>query len=322
MRALTSFFLVVFSTSFTWAYQAAPAPTPGRTPDPYEARRRIQENEVESQRFETLRGAGNAVSKERARSITRNEAARLYRDATRKELKELSPNASDLRAYREFLSMPKTGLIRLTNDPGCDGGTNVVVATDECLRYSMPGGGSSYSFRTDGYRIRRLADLTFSAGLLEGRGVLSHSIMVALGNVDLEKVTLKTPGMGYLVTFAPEVEFEKARQIDLDLMSGVSFDGFVYRRSVPAIEGVTYALRSIAYKGKYYRAVEGFAYNELDFDKRRDITVAFRIVRRDDDGSVTILWKRLDSRDAPTVQQAKKDSEQINRQNKFTVAGY
>lgn len=319
MKVTAYFFLILFGSSTAWAFQNAPAPIPSSTPDPQEATRRIRQYERDSQRFETLRDGGKAISNERKRSITRNEIEPLYRTATRKELATVSPNPNDFDRYRDLLKKSGTGLTRLMNDAGCDGGTNVVVVTDECLKYSMPGGGTSYSFRTDGYRIRRLADLTFSEGLLGGKGVLNHSILVSLGNIELENVTLNTSGMKYLISFVPETDFEKARKVDLDLITGITSDGFLYRRSVSAVEGVTFALRSIAYKGKFYRAVDGFAYNELDFDKRQDIIVVFRIVRKDPDGSVTILWRVLDRNDSPTVRQTKKDNEQILRENKFTA---
>ena len=31
----------------------------------------------------------------------------------------------------------------------------------------------------------------------------------------------------------------------------------------------------------------------MDFDRRRNVIVAFRVVERDDNGDTTIVWKRL-----------------------------
>jgi hypothetical protein len=51
------------------------------------------------------------------------------------------------------------------------------------------------------------------------------------------------------------------------------------------------------------RAVRGISYNELDFDKRRDVIVAFRVVRMDPDGSISILWKQLADGESPKLNQ-------------------
>ena len=74
-------------------------------------------------------------------------------------------------------------------------------------------------------------------------------------------------------------------------------------------------MRSIAYKGSYYRAIDGFLYDELDFDKRKDVTVAFRIIRRDEE-SVTIIWKQLAEKDSPKVKRKDKEDSDV-KENKF-----
>ena len=60
-------------------------------------------------------------------------------------------------------------------------------------------------------------------------------------------------------------------------------------------------MRSIASRGKYIRSVLGVDYDEMGFDRRKDVIVVFRIVQRHADGAVTILWKRLAERDSPKI---------------------
>lgn len=248
----------------------------------------------------------------------------LYRTPTREELETLSPNIEDKSRYADFLRQPNTGLIKLARDAGCAENTRIVVATPECLKYTMPGAGSSFSFRTKNYRLRRLADLTFTDNSFQATGVLLHGIFVKIGDVPLEKVTLQTNGLDFLMNFQPETDYEKARVIDRQLSEGIFKDNFQYRRGFYAVENTTYVLRSIAYDGKYFRAVEGVAYNEFAFDKRRDVTVAFRIVRKDADGGVTILWKELLRKDSPKIKYRKRASETIiekNDKNNFLAKG-
>ena len=101
-------------------------------------------------------------------------------------------------------------------------------------------------------------------------------------------------------------------------INGIENDGFFYCRNLEASENTTYVLRSIAYRGSYYRAIEGFVYDELDFDERRDVTVAFRIVRRDSE-SVTILWKILENQKSPAIKKISPEKLKLMESN--TIAG-
>jgi hypothetical protein len=234
-------------------------------------------------------------------SIFQQAIAPLYRKPSKKELKLVEPG-EDLRGkYAEFLRQPDTGLTKLINDKGCAENTKVVVATDDCLKYTMPGAGSSYSFRTETYRIPRLSDITFTDNSFQATGILLHGIFVNIGDIPLEKVSLQTAGMKFLTDFQPEPDFDKAKNVDAQLSVGIKKDNFIYRRALYAVENSTFALRSIAYGGKSFRAVRGVTYDEFDFDKRRDAIVIFRIVQKDKEGNITILWKLIQQKDSPTI---------------------
>jgi len=225
----------------------------------------------------------------------------LYREPTKEELLAISPNVEDTQKYAGFLRQPNTGLIKLAIDAGCSENTKIVVATPECLKYTMPGAGSSYSFRTENYRLRQLADIIYIDNSFQSAGVLLHGIFVKIGDVPLEKVNLQTKGLKFLVDFQPEADDDKKREFDKRISEGFFIDGFQYRRGLSAVENTTYILRSIAYDGVYKRVAQGISYNELKYDKRADIIVAFRVVRKDSDGSVTILWKKLSEKKSPEM---------------------
>lgn len=228
-----------------------------------------------------------------------------YRKPNKEELETLKVSPADKEKYAAFLRQPDTGLIKLAADLKCADNTKVVVATPDCLKYTMPGAGSSYSFRTENYRIQRLADLIYTDNSFQVTGALTHGFLVRIGDVPLEKVSLQTEGLKYLVDFKPTVDYAEAKKIADEFVKGVSKDGFLYRRGLNAVEDTTYVLRVVAYDGRLNRAVQGTTYNELDFDKRKDVIVAFRIVSRDADGGVTILWKKLAEKDAPKLIQSK-----------------
>lgn len=234
-------------------------------------------------------------------SILQRNIEPLYRKSSKKELKAVAPNPELFEKYAEFLRQKYAGLTKLIGDSGCADNTKIVVATEECLKYTMPGAGSSYSFRTDSYRIPHLADLLFTDNSFQASGVLLHGIFVNIGDIPLNEVTLKTNGLDYLVNFQPEPDYEKAKVIADKLVEGIERDGFLYRRGLYAKENTTFVLRSIAYDGKYFRVVKGVTYNEFAFDKRRDLIVVFRIVDKDEASSVTILWKILADKKSPRV---------------------
>lgn len=234
-------------------------------------------------------------------SVLQKNIAPLYRKATKEELKTVEPSPELFKKFAEFLRQPATGLTKLINDAGCAENTKIVVATNDCLKYTMPGAGNSYSFRVKSYRIPRLADLIFTNNSFQASGIFLHGIIVNIGDVPLEKVGLETAGMKFLTDFRPEPDYEKGKIIDQNLVRGIQQNNFLYRRGLYAVENTTFVLRSIAYAGKYFRSVNGITYDEFDFDKRKDVIVAFRIVEKDREGNVTILWKELQRKDSPVL---------------------
>lgn len=276
-------------------------PTPQSTPNQREeALRQARERDATNRAFERLRAINSEFGARRTAAPAQfQNVQELYRKPTKKELQALAPSAEDVQKYSEFLKTPNTGLTKLAADKGCAENSLVLVATAECLALTMPGAGSSYSFRTRNYRIPRLADITFTENSFQATGVRLHGIFVNVGDVALEQVTLQTKGIAFLTEFKPETDFQKAKAIDKQFSEGIRDNQFLYRRALNAFGKTTYVLRSIAYRGSYYRAISNYTYNEFDFDKRSDVVIAFRIVRRHADGAITILWKQLAKQDSP-----------------------
>lgn len=132
-----------------------------------------------------------------------------------------------------------------------------------------------------------------------------HGMMTNVGDVPIDSVSLKSPGMKFLSGFEPSKNSESVVETYNKLLNGVEQDGFKYSKEVLATENSTYVFRSVAYRGKVLRSVRGIAYNELDYDSREDVIVAFRIVERGDDGSVTIVWKQLADLESPKIKMPK-----------------
>lgn len=314
MRLVVLFAILVssFLATAAQAPQATPPPqprpTPASTPQQIQAIRAMRVTDMRRQSFplnpvsESDRLASRIVALQRL-------VAPLYRKPTSKELLEVAPSGELLSKYGVLLQKPNTGIFKLVPDTGCAPNLRVVSAREDCLKYSMPGAANSYSFRTENYRIRHLADITFDGDELRITGVFMHGMMSKIGDVALEEVTMTTPGLKFITDFKPSTNSDDVILIEESLAKGIEIKGFRYSKTVAAEANATYAFRGVAYRGKVVRSADGVMYNELEYDKREDVIVAFRIVERSIDGSITIVWKRLAEYESPRIKMPNAKSE-------------
>lgn len=241
---------------------------------------------------------------------------------TKDQDKKLRPNAEDLAKYADFLKKPKTGIFRLMNDVECDSNVYVIRVDDGCQN-SIPGS-SFYSFREREYTSAYLSDIRFKDGLLISDGLLSQNILVRLGNVPLESLSTSSEGMKFLVNFVPEIVNTAATKQYIEIVKGVRADRYEYRKVLPAAENMTYAMRVIAYRGSFYRSFRGWIFDLISGDDRFDLVVGFRVIRKEEDGNVTILWKELERKKSPKLRYDKNKDKNV-RPKEFisdrTVAG-
>lgn len=293
-------FLLLSITAIN-AQQPTPKPDPKPVSSPVQ-RTDIQRS-VKNQTFSNQSGrrSGNSLDSLRVRFYARDYLQDLYRKPTSEELEVIKPDEEDLQKYASFLKEKNTGLIKLINDKGCSENTKIIVATSECLKYKFPGAGSSFSFRTENYRLRRLADITFTDNSFQATGAHLHGILVNIGDIPLEQINSNTNGMEVLVKFKPSTDYKNAAEVDKLLRNGLIHKGFIYRRALYMKENTTFILRSIAYRGKSFRAIRGMTYNELDFDKRRDVIVAFRVIRKYENGNISLIWREISNQKAPKL---------------------
>lgn len=232
------------------------------------------------------------------RKIERTEAVK----------KILSPNAEDSSRYQTFLREPNTGLFRLFPDFNCI--SKGVVRVDGKCADAIPGTWF-YSFRADDYSDDTYFDVRLKDGNLVGGGFLSQALLVSLGDVPLETVSLATTGgMKFLVDFKPETQFAEVKKQSSKIAAGVEADGFKYLERVKASENTTYAVRLIAYRSenkvadRFFRIEPNAAelkHLVVNYDKRADMILAFRVLRQDADGNITILWKQLSRQPSPKI---------------------
>jgi len=242
--------------------------------------------------------------------ILQQYALPLYRKPSDKDLRELMPDRAVAAQYGDLLRRPDSGVFKLVPDAGCAENSKVVNVSENCLKYLFPGAGNSFSFRTESYRIRHLADLSYGDGSLSIPGVLMNALMVDLGDIPLEQVHLEMPAVRYIVHIRPTSDYTKALEMYKQAEAGIRQDGHLYGQKLAAVAGHTYVTRSIAYQGRVMKAVQGAQYNELEFDRRRDVITAFKVIRVDADGAATIVWTHLSNAESPKLKTPSKDGKE------------
>jgi len=194
----------------------------------------------------------------------------------------LAPSVQDRTDHKAFLTQSNTGLIKLLP---------YERANESLLK--IRGGGAYYSFHYISHEYGRGSDIELVRPLIIASGSVPRSVlegkldslsvgfagadygmMTNLGNVPLSEINAKDPRARFLAEYEPPRSDPKARCERRRFVVGETIDGLVYKNRLPVQVGATYLLRSIVYD-------------------KSDVLVAFRVARRDDDGSVIIAWKLL-----------------------------
>ena len=217
-------------------------------------------------------------------------------DPTSTEKHLLAVDLPDEARFAELLAQPHTGIVRLLPLSS----QSRVVSVDGPEAYRRPGFtyfAATYSFskRKHGNCLNGWygnpgmgwAELRLQDGIL-GTAIMEDSVglMVRLGDVPLDAITLQSAGVAELDNFKPPVDHVAATKMLENSLRAVKVGEFTYSSRIPANVNTTYVLRST-------------------MRRRADILVAFRVVRADSEG-ITLLWRKL--KDYPKPSWKKKDS--------------
>jgi hypothetical protein len=200
----------------------------------------------------------------------------------------LAPAPDDRIAFKSFLEEKNTGLIRLLPRQVVDRG---VFIADRKL--NLRGGGAYFSFAHLTHSYGYGSDIQLERDQLSvGFAGADYGMMTNIGDVPLEHITPDDVRTQQIASYRPPRPESEARAEYRRTSSheGMSFDGLIYRKQLPVQENSTYLLRSISYKSG---------------DRGTDVLVAFRLVRKDTDGSVIIAWKLLKRYSAPELDREK-----------------
>ena len=215
------------------------------------------------------------VSAARGQSVDR-EAAIKQIESMRAQIKLmeptiLAPGTTDLSKYADFLSQPGTGLCRLLPRETYDG------------LLAIRGGGAYYSFTKRSNSYDSTPQISWQQGsLLTGFYGANYGYIASLGDIALEGLGPDHEAAQFLASTKTPTAEPAAREAYRKLAGGIEGAGYVYKNCLPALVDSTYVLRAISYG-------------------EADVLVAFRVIRKDSDGSVVLAWKILKTFQIPQL---------------------
>lgn len=217
----------------------------------------------------------------------------------------LTPNAEDLEKFKNFLDLDRTGIFKLFPQSICDE-SRVIRLNGECAN-SVPGG-SRYSFRAGS----KTPDIHYLNDTLFAKGFFAHHLVADIGDVPIESLVYGDKFIKPVADVPASVDYDAARALSSDIEDGIVLDGRRFSDRVVANLDTTYLLRTIAYKNgnnlqrRLDRAglaaddpIRGF--EKLQTDHRLDLIVAFRIIRKDEHGNLTLIWREISRKKPPVI---------------------
>ena len=210
-----------------------------------------------------------AQSGSREELLRQIQSKRGELEALEKQL--LAPSDEDRKAYSTFLNQTDRGLIRLLPREVYDSPTY----RDQKKGLTLNGAGAYYSFTRLTHEYGYGSDISLDSSYLSvGFAGADYGVLLNLGDMPLEEVTVDYPKARFVATYIPPSFEPDVRAEQRRFSQGAVVDEVLYKSRVLLEVNNTFLLRSIS-------------------PDRSDVLVTFRVVRRDTDGSAIIVWKLL-----------------------------
>lgn len=218
---------------------------------------------------------------------TERELMRVELSAEDKRL--IEPIASDKLKYAGFLRLSDAKIIKIL-DASCPVASQVSL-NNGCTS-GIPGFGAHYSFRERRYFYPQLADVRLEQGKLLPAGFLLQTIFVPLGDVKIEELSLSSDGLQHLSQFVPAMTPKVAETQAKQFQKGLAAGSHIFYGAVKVVENNVYGLRVIAYDSKV---------KTMSVDPRKDVVLVFKVIRLENNGDATIVWRQLERKNAPKL---------------------
>lgn len=212
-------------------------------------------------------------------------------------------NISDLNRYAAFLGLENTGIFKLFPNFNCL--TNDLIRIDgDCANFVPMS--SDFSFRQKSYIDSQYSDIQFMGDELKSTSFFAQGMFMPLGEIPIDNISLES--VSEITKVAPANKIDQAVTMAADLLKGTNVDGRTLSSRIKPQVNFTYAFRIIAYRVSYsFPPISNrtthlqLKFMSLSYDKRSDEVIVFRVLRKDDIGGLTIVWKRLQKQESPKI---------------------
>ena len=149
-------------------------------------------------------------------------------------------------------------------------------------KLTIQGGGSYYSFTTKSHDYQKIAQIGLEQNYLKvGFAGADYGFIADLGETPLADLNAETSEVNFLLNYKPPINEPDVR-VEQRKAWNYEANGITYKSHLPAVVGHSYVLRAIS------------------FDDA-DILVAFKVYRKDADGSLIIFWKLIENFEKPLL---------------------
>jgi hypothetical protein len=209
----------------------------------------------------------SAATSAQTRQQALENLSKLKDEANRLEQLILSPDKQDI----ESAEKEKVNVFRILPREKYDNSSS-----------SVRGGGAYYSFTKQSNSYDEIPQIELQQDkLLVGFYGVSYGFITDLGKTSLNEIGEQTKSFSFLIEYQPpsnvpdgRIEQQRARDFEVE--------GTNFKNRLPVIVGHSYLLRAITYD-------------------EADVMVAFKVQRKDDDGSLIIFWKLIKQFDKPIL---------------------
>jgi hypothetical protein len=216
---------------------------------------------------------------------------------------------SELGPYGSLLANKRFGVFKIVPELNCIS-KNVVSASPQCANAILMS--SAFSFRSNAYTDELYHDVHFDKGSLKTQSFFTQGIFSDIGDEPIESVTLDHPALKILRGMAAAADSKAASANAKQFAAGFDAGGFRFADNVEPKLDKTYLLRTIAYRLHNSlppltseTTLNEMMFHSLSFDKRHDMIVVFRLIKTDEYGGLTLIWKEISRTDAPKIRFAK-----------------
>jgi hypothetical protein len=229
---------------------------------------------------------GNSRSRENESTARpKSPLAKFNKILTKADREKLKPSREEFAKFSAFLKLSDTGIIKLFEYPHCN--ANLIDVSDEkCLEaIRIVGNASLYSFKSKSYTDYQNRNLFFFNGkfsVFNG----NSGLITDFGDVEIEKLDKDSSQIKALKTLKLGKSESEITEQNKKFLKGIEIDGQIYKNIALFKLNSTYALRSL----KYFRQ---FLFAPSKNIKLEEIVVVFKVVNKNDDGSVTLIWREL-----------------------------